>query len=71
MVERSLMMVTALVPKIGYDLAAQIAKEAWASGRTVREVALEREVLPAAELDQVLDPREMTEGGVLGVAVGG
>jgi fumarate hydratase class II len=71
MVERSLMMVTALAPKIGYDEAASIAKEAWASGRTVREVALERRLLPPEELDEVLDPREMTEGGVLGLAVGG
>ena len=71
MVERSLMMVTALAPKVGYDEAAAIAKEAWASGRTVREVALERRVLPPEELDEVLDPRQMTEGGVLGIAVGG
>ena len=70
MVERSLMMVTALAPKIGYDAAAAIAKQAWESGRTVREVALERAVLPPAELDEVLDPRQMTEGGVLGMAVG-
>ena len=71
MVERSLMMVTALAPKIGYDAAAAIAKEAWASGRTVRELALEKRVLPPAELDEVLDPRQMTEGGILGIAVGG
>jgi fumarate hydratase class II len=71
MVERSLMMVTALAPKIGYDAAAAIAKEAYQSGRTVRELALEKRLLPAAELDEVLDPREMTEGGILGLAVGG
>jgi fumarate hydratase class II len=71
MVERSLMMVTALAPKIGYDAAAAIAKEAWSSGRTVREIALEKRVLPPEELDEVLDPRQMTEGGILGVAVGG
>ncbi len=71
MVERSLMMVTALAPKIGYDAAAAVAKEAWATGRTVRELALEKRLLPPAELDEVLDPRQMTEGGVLGMAVGG
>ena len=71
MVERSLMMVTALVPRIGYDAAAAIAKEAWASNRTVREVTLEKGLVPADELAELLDPREMTEGGVLGVAVGG
>jgi fumarate hydratase class II len=71
MVERSLMMVTALVPKIGYDAAAAIAKEAYATGRTVREVCIERRLLSKEELDEVLDPREMTEGGILGIAVGG
>jgi fumarate hydratase class II len=71
MVERSLMMVTALAPKIGYDAAAAIAKEAYASGRTVREVCLEKRVLSKEELDEVLDPRQMTEGGILGIAVGG
>ncbi len=63
MVEQSLAMVTALAPRIGYDLAADIAKEAYASGRTVREVAIERQVVPAEELDQILDPRSQTEGG--------
>jgi fumarate hydratase class II len=62
MVERSLAMVTALVPRIGYDQAAAIAKEAYAQGRTVREVCLERRVLPAEELQKLLDPRAMTEG---------
>ena len=66
MVERSLAMCTALAPKIGYDEAAAIAKEAFSSGRTVREVAEEREVLPADELREVLDPMEMTRGGVPG-----
>jgi fumarate hydratase class II len=56
-VERSLAMVTALVPKIGYDRAAALAKEAWQSGRTVREVAQEQGVLPREELDAALDPR--------------
>jgi len=62
MIERSLAMVTALAPKIGYDKAAAIAKEAFESGRTVREVASARQVLPQEELDRALDPREMTEG---------
>ena len=63
MVERSLAMVTSLAPKIGYDQAAAIAKEAYETGRTVREVALEKKVLPEKELEQVLDPWSMTEGG--------
>ncbi len=63
MVEKSLAMVTALAPRIGYDQAAEIAKEAFATGRTVRELALEKEVLPVEELTRVLDARSQTEGG--------
>ena len=63
LVERSLAMVTALAPKIGYDKAAEIAKEAYQTGRTVREIAQERKVLPEKELEQALDPWSMTEGG--------
>ncbi|MEW5765694.1 MAG: class II fumarate hydratase [Acidobacteriota bacterium] len=60
MVERSLAMVTALAPVIGYDLAAELAKEAHATGRTVREICMERKVLPAHVLDDLLDARKMT-----------
>ena len=66
MIEKSLAMVTSLVPRIGYDQAAAIAKEAFASGRPVREIARERRVLPEDELERVLDPRAMTEGGIQG-----
>ncbi len=66
LVEESLAMVTALAPVIGYDRAAQIAKEAHETGKTVRQVALEENVLPAAELNALLDPRPMTEPGVPG-----
>jgi fumarate hydratase class II len=62
-VERNLALATALAPVIGYDRAAQISKEAYRSGRTVREVAAEWEVLPPGELDAVLDPAKMTEPG--------
>ena len=61
LIEQSLAMCTALAPIIGYDQAADIAKEAYASGRTVREVALEKKVLPPDELDRVLDPMSQTE----------
>ena len=64
LVEQSLAMVTSLVPEIGYDESANIAKEAFASGRTVREVARERGVLPEDDLARALDPRGMTEGGI-------
>ncbi len=66
LLERNIIVVTALAPKIGYDLAAKVAKEAFASGRTVRDVALEMEVLPPDELDASLDVRKMTEGGIVG-----
>jgi fumarate hydratase class II len=57
LVQQSLMLATALAPRIGYDAAAALAKEAHATGRTLREVARERHVLPDAELDALLDPR--------------
>ena len=63
-IEQSLAMCTSLAPIIGYDNAASIAKEAYAAGKTVREVALERKVLPEEELNRVLDPYKMTEPGV-------
>jgi fumarate hydratase class II len=64
MVERGLAIATALAPVIGYDAAAAIAKEAAASGRTIREVAREKTDLPGEELDRILDPAAMTEPGL-------
>jgi fumarate hydratase class II len=55
------MMVTSLAPKIGYEQAAAFAKEAFQSGKTIPELCRERKVLPAAELDEALDPWKMTE----------
>ncbi len=65
LVEANLIVVTALNPRIGYDRGAEVAKEAFASGRTIREVVLEKGLLDADELDRVLDIKRMTEGGVL------
>jgi fumarate hydratase class II len=62
LIENSLAMVTALVPKIGYDAAAMIAKEAYLSGKTVRQIAMEQKVLPKDELERVLDPMRQTFG---------
>ena len=59
-IEGSLAMSTSLAPVIGYDQAAAISKEAYATGKTVRQVALEKEVLPEAELTRLLDPESMT-----------
>jgi len=66
LLEGNLALGTALAPRIGYDAAAAIAKEAFAQGRTVREVAREKGVLSEAELDAVLDPWAMTEPGIPG-----
>jgi fumarate hydratase class II len=63
MVERGLMLCTALAPVIGYDAAAAIAKEAFNTGRTVREVARERSGLDEAELTRLLDAEAMTHPG--------
>ncbi len=64
LVDRNPILVTALNPVIGYELGAQIAKTAYAQGRTLKEVALEMTDLSAAELDELLDPRKLTEGGI-------
>jgi fumarate hydratase class II len=61
LLELNLSTCTALAPKIGYDKAAALSKEAFATGRTLREIALERKVLPPKELDEILDYRKMTE----------
>jgi fumarate hydratase class II len=71
LVERSLAMVTALAPRIGYDRAAEVAREALATGRTVREVCLDKNLLPAAELATLLDPRAQTGDGPAGGGEGG
>jgi fumarate hydratase class II len=63
LVEQGLMLTTALAPVIGYDEAAKLAKEALASGKTIRELALERGMAPE-ELDRLLDPASMTEPGL-------
>lgn len=61
LVDRSLMLVTALNPFIGYDQAAAVAKEAFATGRTLREVVLAKKLMEPAALDQALDPAAMTK----------
>ena len=64
LVDRNPILVTALNPVIGYELGARIAKTAYAQGRTLKEVALEMTDLSADELDELLDPRKLTEGGI-------
>jgi len=64
LVEANIIVVTALNPHIGYDNGAIAAKEAFATGRTVRDVVVEKGWLTAAQVDELLDIRRMTEGGV-------
>ena len=61
LVEQSLAMCTSLAPIIGYDKAADIAKESFKTGKTVRQVAAERKLLTEAELNKALDARRMTQ----------
>ena len=70
-VEQGLAICTALAPEIGYDSAAAIAKEAYQTGQTVREVARRRTGLSEADLERLLDPEAMTKPGLTGVPVGG
>jgi fumarate hydratase class II len=65
-IEKSLAMCTALAPEIGYEAAAEIAKEAYKTGKTVREVASKKKILPESRLKHLLDPRRMTEPGLTG-----
>jgi aspartate ammonia-lyase len=65
-VERSAALSTALAPYIGYAKAAELAKESVKTGESIRELAKRKKVLPAAELDRVLDLKRMTDIGVPG-----
>jgi len=64
LVERNAIIVTALNPHIGYDNGAKIAKEASATGRSVRDLVLEAGLMTEDELDSALDIKSMTEGGI-------
>jgi len=63
LMERSLMLVTALAPKIGYDKAAEIAKTAHKNGTTLREEAVRLGHLTGAEFDRLVRPQRMTRPG--------
>ena len=64
LVDKNPILVTALNAIIGYETGAAIAKKAYAENRKLKDVALEMTDLSAEELDRLLDPRKMTEGGV-------
>src|SRR5579875_1216799 len=63
--ESSLMVVTAIAPKVGYDKAAMIAKKAMATGKTIKEILLEEGIMKAEEIDKILYLKKMTEGGII------
>src|ERR1700739_3265174 len=69
--DRNPILVTALNPVIGYEKGAAIAKKAYAEGKPIREVAERETKLPRAQLEQLLDPAELTRGGVKGGTSGG
>ena len=64
LIEKSLAMCTALAPEIGYDAAASIAKEAYETGKTVRQIAVEKKILPPKRLKEILNPLRMTKPGI-------
>jgi len=66
MVDRSIGLVTAVVPVLGYEKASEIAQEALESGRSVREIILARGLLSADDLDELLSPGAMTRSRPLG-----
>ena len=61
--EQSLSMATALVPRLGYEEAARVARRSLEEGRTVREVTQDAGLIPAGDLQELLDPQRMTKGG--------
>jgi fumarate hydratase class II len=63
LIEKSLALVTALAPRIGYDAAAAIARESVKTGKTIRQLCLEKRVLPSEELAVLLDTDRMTRPG--------
>jgi fumarate hydratase class II len=64
--QRNPVLVTALNPVIGYELGAATAKQAYKEGRSIRDVAGETTGLSDEELERLLDPLELTRGGIKG-----
>ncbi|PZS01432.1 MAG: aspartate ammonia-lyase, partial [Candidatus Chloroheliales bacterium] len=66
LVEHSSGLATALAPYIGYEKAAYLAKKAVRENRTIRELAIEEQILPTAQLEAILDAHAMTSPGIAG-----
>ncbi|HEX4375999.1 MAG TPA: class II fumarate hydratase [Steroidobacteraceae bacterium] len=69
--DKNPILVTALNPVIGYEKGAAIAKKAYAEGKPIRDVAASMTDLPRSELDRLLDPTELTRGGIKAGSTGG
>jgi aspartate ammonia-lyase len=69
LLERSFSLVTALSPYIGYEAASDLSKEALSTGKTIRELALEKALFTKEQLDVILSPQEMTHPGIAGADV--
>jgi len=65
-VEKSVGLLTAVNPHIGYNVASDIARESIVNGKSIRELCLQYDVLSEEELDLILDPYEMTKPGIAG-----
>ncbi|MGV7066457.1 aspartate ammonia-lyase, partial [Bacillus velezensis] len=65
-VEKSVGVITAVNPHLGYEAAARIAREAIMTGQSVRDLCLQNDVLTEEELDIILNPYEMTKPGIAG-----
>ena len=64
--ERSVGIITAINPHVGYETAARIAREAIETDQSVRSICIERGILSEEELDEILDAKEMTKPGIAG-----
>lgn len=67
--ERSVGIVTALLPHIGYENASKLAKEAYTTGRSIREIILEKGMLSESDMNHILSPAEMTRPGIAGADI--
>ncbi len=68
-VEKSVGVLTAVNPHVGYEVAARLAREAILTGRSIRELCIEEGVLTKEQLDLILDPYEMTHPGIAGSSI--
>ncbi|SDI32642.1 aspartate ammonia-lyase [Natribacillus halophilus] len=66
MVHKSVGIITAINPHVGYEVASRVAKEALESDRSVKDICIERGILSEEELEEILDPQEMTNPGIAG-----